>query len=103
MNVVYLYDPKTKLFTSSMIIYSEADKPDNSTYIEPINPDHTGMYDPKWDGKKWVGKSYEEWAAEQPDDPDNEEPVEPAPVCTTEQRMINLLGIQVAKLEAQNK
>lgn len=103
MRAAYFYDAFTGAFTKVDLIGEEAKVPDNATLIQPINEDGTGMYDPKWDGEKWVGKSYEEWEAEQPSDSDEEEPVEPAPVCTTEQQMINMLGIQVAKLEAQIK
>lgn len=73
MKCVYLYDENTKLFTNSWLITDDANVPANSTEIEPINKDGTGMYDPRWDGEKWVGKTYEEWNEDNPEEAGEEE------------------------------
>lgn len=100
MRAVYFYDALTRQFTKVDLIGEEEKVPDNATLIQPINEDGTGMYDPRWDGEKWISKTYEEWESEQPVEPEPEEPVKEP---TTEQLMINQLGIRVAKLEEQNK
>lgn len=100
MAVIYYFDKKTRKLTSSDIIADGAAMPDNCTTIQPINEDGSGMYDPTWNGVKWVGITQEQWENEHKDDP---QPDVSAPAPTPEQMMINQLGLRVAKLEQQSK
>lgn len=96
MKAIYYFDEKTRRFVGSDVIAENAVVPENATLVEPINDDLTGMYDPTWNGVKWVGITQEQWENEHKDDP---QPDMPAPVPTPEQLAINQLGLRVAKLE----
>ena len=100
MKAIYYFDEKTRSFIGSDIIADDTAVPENATLIEPINDDLTGMYDPTWDGTKWVGITQEQWENKHKYDPQPDVP-ELAP--TPEQLMINQLGLRVAKLEQQSK
>lgn len=80
MKAVYYFDPETKLFTSIDLIEDTAEVPANATDIQPIAADGSGMYDPKWDGSKWVGLTPEEFEEAHKDDPKPDVPeIEPTP------------------------
>ena len=96
MQGIYYFDKQTRRFTFSDIIADSASIPENATTVEPISDDGSGMFDPTWDGTKWVGITQEQWENKHKDDP---KPDLPAPAPTPEQLMINQLGIRVAKLE----
>ncbi|HJE96312.1 MAG TPA: hypothetical protein K8V00_01710 [Ligilactobacillus acidipiscis] len=100
MKAIYYFDEKTRRLIGSDVIADDAAVPENATLIEPINDDQTGMYDPTWNGVKWVGITQEQWENEHKDDP---QPDTPKPAPTPEQMMINQLGLRVAKLEQQSK
>lgn len=96
MKAIYYFDEKTRIFIGSDVIADDAAVPENATLVEPINDDLTGMYDPTWDGTKWVGITQEQWENKHKDDP------QPGMTITSpspEQLMINQLGLRVAKLE----
>lgn len=84
MKAIYYFDPETKLFTSIDLIEDTAEVPANATDIQPIAADGSGMYDPKWDGSKWVGLTPEEFEEAHKDDPKPDAPeVEPTPEQTS--------------------
>lgn len=83
MKVIYQYDPETKLFTGVDIIDDSEEIPANATDVEPIGEDGAGLYDPKWDSEKWVGKTQEEWEEENPDVPEDPTPNEQAITALT--------------------
>ena len=95
MTAVYYFDEQTKIFTFSEII-KRTKIPDNATTIQPINDDGSGMYDPTWNGYKWIGLTKEDYDKKHKNDT---QPDVPAPAPTPEQLMINQLGLRVAKLE----
>lgn len=100
MKAIYFYDSKTKLFTSVDIIDDSADLPENSTTIQPINEDGSGMYDPKWDGKKWVSLTKDEFDEAHKDDPEPDNPqIGPSDV----QRAITALAQQLSTIQEQNE
>lgn len=96
MQAIYYFDKNTKEFTGSDIIAGNATIPDNATTIQPINDDGSGMYDPTWNGYKWIGLTKEDYDKKHKNDT---QPDVPAPAPTPEQLMINQLGLRVAKLE----
>ena len=85
MKGIYLYDENTKKFIGSDVIEKGEEMPANATEVAPLNEDGTGMYDPKWDGEKWVGKSYEEWAKENPTEAHEPSDIEQALTKLSEQ------------------
>lgn len=100
MKAIYFYDPKTKIFISTDVISDSADLPENCTTVQPINEDGSGMYDPTWDGEKWVGLTQEEFNDSHKDDPKPEvPPTEPSDV----QKSITLLAQDLATIKKQNK
>lgn len=82
MKAIYFYDTKTKIFTSVDLIDDDEGLPANATDVQPIGEDGTGLYDPKWDGEKWVGCTADEYEDAHKDDPlpDGETPVGPSDV-----------------------
>lgn len=82
MKAIYFYDSKTKIFTSVDLIADDEDVPANATDIQPIAEDGTGLYDPKWDGQKWVGLTADEYDEAHKDDPlpDGETSVGPSDI-----------------------
>jgi hypothetical protein len=100
MKAIYYFDEKTRIFIGSDAIADDAAVPENATLVEPINDDLTGMYDPTWDGNKWVGITQEQWENKHKDDP---KPGMARTSPSPEQLMINQLGIRIAQLELQIK
>lgn len=100
MTVIYYFDKKTKLFISSEIIKEGTEIPENATTVKPVNDDGSGMFDPAWNGYKWIGLTQEDYEKKHKDDP---QPDTPKPTPTQEQIMLNQLGLRVAKLEQQSK
>lgn len=101
MKAVYFYDPKTKIFNSVDLIADDEEMPANATDIQPIAEDGTGLYDPKWDGKKWVGLTADEYEDVHKDDPllDGEIPVGPSNI----EQALTSLGKQYADTEEEIK
>lgn len=99
MKAVYFYDPKTKIFNSVDLIADDEDMPANATDIQPIAEDGTGLYDPKWDGKKWVGLTADEYEDVHKDDPlpDGETPVGPSDI----EQALTSLGKQYANTQEE--
>jgi hypothetical protein len=65
MKNIYLFDQTTKLFVGVEVITDSDEVPENSTETKPID----GLYDPIWNGKEWVGKTLEEFIADNPEKP----------------------------------
>ena len=101
MKAIYFYDTKTKIFTSVDLIADDEDVPANATDIQPIAEDGTGLYDPKWDGKKWVGLTADEYEDVHKDDslPDDEIPAGPSEV----EQALTALSQQYAETQTQMK
>lgn len=97
MKAIYFYDPQTMLFTKVDLISDDAELPANCTEIEPINENGTGMYDPRWDGAKWISMTVEDYEEKHKNDlkPD-EEKHDPTP----QEQAITGLAQQIAD---QNK
>ena len=66
MKNIYLFDQKTKEFVGVSVIANSDDVPENATESKPTD----GLYEPSWNGKEWVGKTLEEFLADNPETPD---------------------------------
>ena len=91
MKTIYFYDVSTKSFMYSDLIKDEVEIPLNSTTIPP-EADGRGMYDPTWDGEKWVELSESDWIARHKND--KQEPTAPTEV--------DKLKLMVGNLVAEN-
>ena len=100
MKAIYQYDPETKLFTGVDIIDDSEEIPANATDVQPIADDGTGLYDPKWDGTKWVGLTPEEYTEAHKNDP---QPDVPEPDPTPEQSSTTSLAQQLADMDEHVK
>lgn len=74
MQVVYTFDLETKIFDEVKVVNGDYELKENETLVQPVNEDGTGMYEPKWDGQKWVGLTKEEFDKKYP--PESVEPSE---------------------------
>lgn len=64
MKLLYKYDSDMKLIE---IIESNDNKfIENTTDVSPTD----GLYDPTWNGQEWVGKTLDEFLADNPEMPD---------------------------------
>lgn len=100
MKSIYFFDPQTKIFTSVDFIGNDEELPANCTTIQPVNKDGSGMYDPKWDGKKWVSLTQDEFNEAHKDDSEPNIPqVEPSDV----QKALTALAQQFATIKKQNE
>lgn len=100
MKAIYYYNSKTKLFTTVDLIEDNAKMPANATDIQPIAEDGTGLYDPKWDGSKWVGLTPEEFTEAHKNDP---HPDMPEPDPTPEQSSITAMAKQMSDINEHIK
>ena len=90
--VIYLFDrTKHNLFMYPTLLEDGQAMPDNATDVVCPN----SLFEPCFDetGKKWVGISQEEWEAKHP-----QQPAQP----TQGAQAMNVLGLQVAQLTAEN-
>jgi len=94
MKTIYFYDVNTKSFMYSDFIKDEVEIPLNATTIPP-EADGRGMYDPTWDGEKWVELSESDWIAKHKNDPQE-------PDFASEPNMVDQLKTMVGNLVAEN-
>lgn len=94
MKTIYFYDVNTKLFMYSDLIKDEVEIPVNATTIQP-EADGRGMYDPTWDGEKWVELSESDWIAKHKND--KQEPANPSDTDNTVDELKLLVGNLVAE------
>ncbi|WP_436667986.1 hypothetical protein [Latilactobacillus sakei] len=100
MKTIYFYDTSTKSFMYSDLIKDEVEIPVNATTIQP-EVDGRGMYDPTWDGEKWVELSESDWIAKHKNDP--QEPANPSDTdSTSEPNTVDQLKLMVGNLVAEN-
>lgn len=101
MKAIYQYDPETKLFSGVDIIDDSEEVPANATDVEPIGEAGTGLYDPKWDGEKWVGLTPEKYEEKHKNDPlpDGVMPAGPTEV----EQSVTALSQQYAETQRQVK
>lgn len=93
MRAIYFYDATNHKFKDVGFIEDGSVIPPNSTEIVPTSEDGCGLYDPKWDGTKWVGLTPEEYAEAHKNDPQPDVPtLEP----TSEQQSITGLAQLIA-------
>lgn len=85
------YDATTKIFNGYVEVVDEKNVPANATLVKP-----DGIVQPyTWDGSKWTGQRTSDFETEHLADGVTE-----SNSPTTEQQMINALGLQVANLQA---
>jgi len=94
MKTIYFYDVNTKSFMYSDLIKDEVEIPLNATTIPP-EADGRGMYDPTWDGEKWVELSESDWIAKHKNDPQE-------PDFASEPNMVDQLKLMVGNLVSEN-
>lgn len=63
MKLTYVYDPETKYF-QNVVEAEDGETVENSTELKPED----GLYNPKWDGSKWVGQTLDEFIESNPPD-----------------------------------
>lgn len=69
MQVVYTFNLETKIFDEVKIVNDDYELQENETLVAPLDEDGSGMYEPKWDGKKWIGLTKEEFDKKYPPEP----------------------------------
>lgn len=100
MKTIYFYDVNTKSFMYSDLIKDEVEIPVNATTIPP-EADGRGMYDPTWDGEKWVELSESDWIAKHKND--TQEPANPSDTdFTLDHNTVDQLKLLVGNLVSEN-
>lgn len=63
MKLTYVYNPETKYF-QNVFEAEDGETVENSTELKPED----GLYNPQWDGAKWVGQTLDEFIESNPPD-----------------------------------
>lgn len=93
--VVYLYD-SSNTFTGSKLVDDNYVIQASETEVKPVD----GLYTPiTWNGTAWVGTDEKTWQAQQEAERQANQKANPV-TPSSEQQMINALGLQFASLQA---
>lgn len=92
--IAYFYDKDGYYTHCDIVVPPLKSTVTNTTSVKPAD----GLYDPKWNGSEWVGKTLEQFIEDHKDDP--QEPVMPT---AEEQQLAELIkaNAQQAALNAQ--
>lgn len=71
--ITYFYDKDGYYTHCDIAVESLKSTVSNTTSVKPAD----GLYDPKWNGSEWVGKTLEQFVEDHKDDP--QEPALPTP------------------------
>jgi len=93
--VVYVFDAGSKEFLTTKVVRNDYNPLGNETTVAPT----PGLYTPIiWNGNAWIGTDEKTWQSQQEAERQADQKANPV-APSSEQQMINALGLQVASLQ----